>query len=165
MSIDRVVILVTGSRALDLTDAAMEWASEKILATLCEYPERNELVVTGDARGPDVHARGMADNSLVWSRYGYVSVRGNAPILDRWCSDPLPRPDDRDGWKQRLLARARAMVAWVAAESGVRRCLALIAPWSRTQGTQYTARHAREAGIAVTELVCPAAFGPDGGVR
>jgi len=160
---DPVILLVTGSRALDDTQAAYEWASDKILGIICEYPEKNELVVTGCARGADAIAAKIAERALVFHRLGYVRIIGAAPVLPRWCDDPLPVHGDRAAWKQRLLARDRAMVQWVAAQPGPKRCLALLAPWSRTQGTAYTAAQAERAGIAVTRLVCPVNLGPGGG--
>ena len=163
--VDPVILLVTGSRALDDTQAAYEWASEQFLGLLCEHPEKNELVVTGCARGADAIASKLADRALVFHRLGYVHTVGAAPVLPPWCDDPRPAHGDRAAWKARLLARDRAMVAWVAAQSGVRRCLALLAPWTKTQGTAYTAAQAERAGIAVTRLVCPVEFGPDGGPR
>ncbi len=64
-------------------------------------------------------------------------------------------------WAARALARNAAMVADVA-RRGNARCVALLAPWSRTRGTQHTMRLAREHGIAVEVLACPAEHGPRG---
>ena len=171
------ILLVTGSRALTDTPAAREWAR----AALTDTPAAREWarealraqrtpnlsrVVAGDARGPDEWAH------CVWSIGAW---------LERWCLDgdvrlglasewwtercwlpaDAPRPSSREAWAARALARNQAMVEDVA-RRGNARCLALLAPWSRTRGTQHTLHLAREHGIPVEVLVCPAEHGPRG---
>jgi len=72
--------------------------------------------------------------------------------------------EDRDGtthvtrWSPHgvhPLARNKALVDWAARhlEIGIpTAALGLHAPWSQTQGTAHTLRHAREAGIEVASF-------------
>ena len=41
------------------------------------------------------------------------------------------------------------------------RVVALVAPWSRTGGALYTARHAERRGLVVEVLTCPAEYGAE----
>jgi hypothetical protein len=61
------------------------------------------------------------------------------------------------------LDRYRTMVEHTARRPEGVRVLALLAPWSRTRGTQHTMRLAREHGLPVEVLACPEALGPRGG--
>lgn len=165
-------LLVTGSRALAETPAARWWATQQILRALAALP-LGSTVVTGDASGPDEWTRGLvgaargAPRTLSLEVYlctGGVSLSPIPAGCDqRWWTETHypPRPTTRDAWRERLLARDRAMVQEVAGREGERRCLALVAPWSRTQGTAYTARHARDAGIVVERLKCPLECWPE----
>ena len=152
-------LLVTGSRALADTPQARWWAVRQILAALSELPY-GSVLVTGDASGPDTWARDLARCAA-----GLVVVFGRGGWADdgraswRWTDDPRV-PQTPAAWRDRLLARDRAMVQWVAGREGERRCLALVAPWSATYGTLYTARHAKAAGITVDLRECPREYGP-----
>ncbi len=154
------ILLVTGSRALaDRADSAA-WA-RGILYDAIRTPARPR-VYTGDASGPDTWAIALAGSGYTqWARDGAIYCWMGAPDREGWWIEPphppvLPRT--RDEWRRRLLARDRAMVAhaalWASRGDTVR-VLALRAPWSETHGTDYTAQHARAAGLDVRVLTYP----------
>lgn len=155
-----MILLVTGSRALADTRRAAAWARGEIAPRALDAHQ----VVAGDARGPDEWAQDLAPTwAERWCLDGRILAR---LMLDwvleaRWHNDPLPRRGDREGRRQLCLARDRAMVDHYAPRADEVALLALIAPWSRTRGTEYTARHAEAAGIAVERLVCPVEYGPE----
>lgn len=169
-----VTLLVTGSRALADTHNARWWAVREILRALADLP-LGATVLHGGARGPDVWGSEIATtlgcavlefsaSGDAWCRsheavtqYGHLGRRGFSNGWS-WLADPPPRGPK--GSREWYLARDRAMVQWVSQREGERCCLALVAPWSTTGGTAYTARHARLAGIVVTEHVCPRDLGP-----
>ena len=159
------VLLVTGSRALTDTPAAEAWARGVLRERITSAVER---VVAGDARGPDEWAHDTSANGFACARWclnGEVRYRFSRLWWTEalWLPRGTPKPRTHEAWAQRATARNAAMVEHTARTPGAH-CLALVAPWSRTQGTQMTARLAREHGIAVEVLVCPAEHGP-GGVR
>lgn len=154
------VLLITGSRALASTPEAATWARAQLTRVLTPRVS----VVAGDAGGPDEWAQVMAPGwATRWCLDGRIFARltlsGSWQLEARWHSDPMPSRGDRAGWKMLCLARDRAMVAHWAERAGVS-MLALVAPFSRTRGTQYTVARAREAGIPTTVLTCPAEYGP-----
>ena len=156
-------LLVTGSRALTDTPAAREWARAALRAQRTPSLSR---VVAGDARGPDEWAHGPWSIGAWMDRWclnGDVRVGLGSEWWTerRWLPADAPRPSSHGEWAARALARNAAMVADVA-RRGNARCVALLAPWSRTRGTQHTMRLAREHGIAVEVLACPAEHGPRG---
>ena len=83
------------------------------------------------------------------------AVNGRAYTTERWADSVLPENDTKAGWKARCLARDRAMVDALPADA---RVVALVAPWSRTGGALYTARHAERRGLVVTVETCPAEY-------
>lgn len=157
------VLLVTGSRALCDTPAAEAWARGVLRGRITSS---TRSVVAGDARGPDAWAHDETPLALWCARWcldGSVLCRlnGNWREEARWLVRGVVRPTTHEAWAQRAIARNAAMVEHTARTPGAR-CLALVAPWSRTRGTQHTARLAREHGITVEVLVCPAEHGPGG---
>jgi hypothetical protein len=160
------VLLVTGSRALTDTPEAEAWAQDELARRITREAVRS--VVTGDARGPDewAHPDELGIWGVRWCLSGDVDFRlgGDWWTEKRWLPRGTPRPSSHDAWAQRALARNRAMVTHVAdCDPGNVRVLALLAPWSRTRGTQHTMRLAREHGLPVEVLSCPEAYGPRGG--
>lgn len=148
------VLLVTGSRSL-ARGVGQAWAWRILEDALDSLPP-GSLVVTGDAEGPDLVARWLAAGCLrpVWHfdldglrRFEHDEEQVKSV---RWGTPPPAGSPERKRWP---LERNRAMVAWVAAQPGERACLALIDPGSRTHGTEYTAREAERAGIAVRREV------------
>lgn len=155
------LLLVTGSRALAERPEAEAWARRMLRGPI--RGDANPRVLTGDARGPDAWAVEAA--RVQWTRFakdGGIYCGVGLPFRAGWWTFPPnekpPTPRTRDEWRERLLARDRALVAYaarMAAAGTTVRVLALVAPWSRTQGTAYTARLAREAGLDVVMLTYP----------
>ena len=146
-------LLVCGSRALG---AHTRWVEAQVLRALADVWSLGPVtVVTGDARGPDEDAHRMA-GKLLAIRYRFTLagvIEGE--VLDRrhwarWL--PSTPPDDWYEPTRRPLVRNAAMVQWVASQPGERRCLALVAPWSVTHGTEHTAALAERAGIPTTRV-------------
>jgi len=155
------VILVTGSRALADTPSAAEWCQGILADTIGALPP-GSIVVHGFADGPDTWA---------WEACARFGVRQRAYYATGRLEDGVPAREGASreiavsrwiGWtsldaiplRRRPLERNRAMVSWCAAQPDAR-CLALVAPWSRTHGTEHTAGLARKAGIAVDVRECP----------
>jgi hypothetical protein len=161
-------LIVTGSRALADSPRAEEWARPVIEQAAWEL-RIGGAVVTGDARGPDAWACECADQhrvpARVYSRNGTICDGGGLRI-GYWARIDPPAPDAAKAeWAEWLLLRDRVMVAEVAGLLRARpramaRCLALVAPWSSTRGTAYTARRARDAGITTDVRECPKHYAP-----
>jgi hypothetical protein len=165
--VTRRILLVTGSRALADADGIVgRRAALAVRHAVARLRPGVDYVAAGDARGPDAWALDEAAScGLTWLRYrldGTVETSG----------DPV-RP-----WSGRLTAEERAarltprwplvrnaaMVRSVAraVEVGYEaRCLALVATWSGTAGTEHTARAAEAAGIHVERV----RFEREGGER
>lgn len=167
------VLLVTGSRALCDTAPARGWTFAALRLRL-SGDEAPTLVVTGDARGADqavsdIVPRGGPVGIAVWELDGDVTVWSPGVALGhvrRWTDEMEPACGDREAWRRWPLKRNAAMAAWCAekARDGADvRCVALLAPWSSSGGTQHTMRLAREFGLPVEVLVCPEAYAPRGG--
>ena len=168
------VLLVTGSRALYDTAEARAWTLDVLRARLLGS-DAPTLVVTGDARGADAAASeivrrvGPTVGIAVWELDGDVTTWAPGVVVGRvvrWTDEPELRWGDREGWRRRPLERNAAMVARCgeqARDGADVRCVALLAPWSTSGGTQHTMRLAREHGLHVEVLTCPEAYGPRGG--
>ncbi|RTL30238.1 MAG: hypothetical protein EKK55_02290 [Rhodocyclaceae bacterium] len=165
------ILLVTGSRALGESPAALNWARDEIRWAV--ERERATRVVAGDARGGDAAARSVAEDLGLpfecWHLDALVRVwRGpdDSKVVRSWwpeASHRLPA----SSWP---ISRNTAMVASVAARAANRDAattLALIAPWSKSRGlyggTRHTIRACEHAGVLVLPvLTCPAELGPKG---
>lgn len=165
-----MILLVTGSRALYDTQKARKWTMNALRPRLTG-PDAPQLVVTGDALGADDAARrlvgyGSPVGIAVWELDGEATMWAPGYALGltrRWTEEKEPQCGDREAWKRWPLKRNAAMVAWCAeqARGGADvRCVALIAPWSNTRGTQHTVRLATEHGLPVETLVCPMEYAP-----
>lgn len=164
------VLLVTGSRRLADTPAALRWARAAILRAVADCLERTDVlrVVVGDAEGADSEAEDIARAlNVAFPGVTYSVFRLDGTVLhgdrenERWTD--LPRPEKGTPEAPRWpLKRNAAMVARVARRVRVT-VLALKAPWSETDGTGHTARLAAEAKLPVARLTCPRALGPNGG--
>lgn len=157
-------LLLCGSRALCVgrggTVESEQWAHEQIAAALRGVAR----LVTGDAVGPDAWAWREAMRLRLtvesWHLDGpRVEIADSGLTVGMWTTAPRP---PGNAWRDRCLARDRAMVA--ALPDGAR-VVALVAPWSRTGGALYTARHAERRGLAVEVLTCPAKYGAMEGGR
>lgn len=158
------VLLVTGSRSLARRPEGAAWA-RGLLREAVEALPAGSVLVTGDADGPDRWAVGAAwsHEPELWVRVYHLSGSlacfyhqghvTSVPGWFSWCAEgAVPEPDSPE-WRRWPLERDRAMVKAVAAMQGDRLCLALIDAASRTRGTEYTARVAESAGIAVRREV------------
>lgn len=152
------ILLVTGSRALARNNRFETWSLDLLHGAIASSDDV-ELVCTGDAYGPDEWALYVSDQanlpSIIYSaKTGEIieSGRANAAACERWITTERLHnvPFDR-----RPLLRNAAMVYDLARAAGKVRCVALIAPWSKTAGTQYTLKLAREWGIEVVEHHAP----------
>jgi len=145
-----VILVVTGSRVLAGAPSADRWALDLLRAAV----QHADTVVTGDAGGPDAWAPSAARIAgRRWASYaldGFVRRGHGDPV--RWGT---PDPEDQRNrataaaW---CLHRDRVLVAdAVRAHAAGRsvRVLALVAPWSKTHGTEYTAGEARRLGLDV----------------
>lgn len=147
------VVLVTGSRALVGNDEARAWLRER-LGALCPT-----IVVSGRAKGPDSWAAEWAAESnpttgvrsVLYDGTGVIYVNGQRGGL--WTKAAAPQSPDRAAWRAQFLKRDRVMVGHVAQRAGELGALvvALYSTQSATQGTAYTVRHARAAGLPVEE--------------
>lgn len=154
------ILLVTGSRALADREDSATWAQGRITQALRAHP--GSYVLTGDAHGPDAWAVvASASRHIILDRHGRIRAQIVRDGHDGWWIDPPrppPVPSGLHEWRDRLLARDRALVACArryADQGHTVRVLALRAPWSETHGTDYTAQHARAAGLDVTMLTYP----------
>ena len=166
------VLLVTGSRALTAYPWAVTWAVAQLRGEITRTghapPDR---LVTGDAIGPDTWAADTSTAAGVlvtrWTIAGEVQQReggrlGRWYLSGHWCPPhEVPPSGQRGAWRSQCLRRDREMVRAVGeGRYGLpARVLALVAPWSRTRGTAWTAHIAREAGLPVDWRVAPA-FAP-----
>lgn len=147
------IALVCGSRSLvELGPAAEAWARHLIHC----ISDHADVIVTGDAPGPDAWAQErvqrVAHESLrgrVYDLRGYVRDAWGTP-LGRWTDDAPEGPGD-PRWRRWPLARNEAMVRAVALrarrEGRPAAVYALVDPGSRTQGTMHTVTLARRAGL------------------
>jgi hypothetical protein len=162
-----VTLLLCGARAVIRAPEALWWAREHIDEAFDELPV-GSLVVTGDAVGVDTEtyeralARGLGVQR--WTRHG--AIVGPGWDRARWLPEG-PAPVGYAAWRERLLARDRAMAAFVGSREGWRRALGLVVPWPLhdgervTHGTDYTLDRCRAEGVSdVTRLLCPVEFGP-----
>jgi hypothetical protein len=154
----RTILLVCGSRALDPLarrrgDAASEqWAKDVILERITALPP-DSIVLSGRCpQGPDYWAaqEAMRTPGVKLVEFDAQGQRWDNGVMtgtwwQRWCPGwpkvaPGRRPLARN---TAMAAAARCMVdkGWRAAT------LALVAPWSETQGTQHMASESERVGI------------------
>ena len=146
-----MILVVTGSRVLADLPSAERWALDLLRSAV----QHADTVVTGDAGGPDAWALSAARTAgRRWAVYGLDGLvrRGHGPPVP-WTADAPPeRRDGRALWAAWCLHRDRAIVRdAVRAHAAGRsvQVLALVAPWSPTHGTEYTAGEARRLGLEV----------------
>lgn len=149
------ILLVTGSRALNDTPAAKQWAHRKLAAAL-DYWEPTLLVHGGCAKSPDAWAGALAScRAHVYyadGRLVEIDRSRVATLLGAWTIDnERPHPLLRNERMVRAVSATDALSVYV---------LALTAPWAKTHGTEHTVARAREAGLVVEVRACPAELGP-----
>ena len=118
---------------------------------VAEVLERVDAFIAGSARRARARARTAGRRWAVYGLDGRV-VRGHAAPVAWTVDAPPERRDGRALWAAWCLHRDRAIVrdaARAAARGRAVRVLALVAPWSETRGTEYTAARARAAGLEV----------------
>ena len=158
------VLLVTGSRSLADHPGAEAWARALIRTALAGV----DLLIVGDAPGPDAFAVGIARIMEV-----PTSIYDTRTVNAGWVVDADSNrqfhwtaarpPTGTRGWKPWLLSRNEAMVSDAAKmlqHGHDVRCLALLdgtkrdAPGRRaTRGTEHTAGLAERAGLSVQREV------------
>lgn len=157
MSAPRVIALILGSRELQATDAAEHWALGQIAEWL-DADALPALVMTTDGRGTGRLVRRYAAGARipcdVWTLRGEIVA---AEPVTLWWRGEIP--DDRR-WPLRRAATMIARAESHAAAGDRVRVLVLRAPWDPGGGERWTADIARKARLDVTELECPAAYGP-----
>lgn len=154
-------VVIVGSRCVTDRPDAIAWAKGLIASALAARPEAR--VLTGDAKGVDALAIRSGRHWTALSRYG--GITHGAPVPEDWTGvahgdfggwwlDPPNGPPNIEGhaaWRDRLLARDRALAAYARGcveRGGKVQALALVADWSKTHGTEYTACHLVDAGIS-----------------
>lgn len=154
----RTVALIVGSRALYTVEALL-WASGAIARWTLDAPLPDRVLLP-DGGGASIAARGTLKLSAVsWDLYrltGAIEQRGD--VVGQWHDGGALEPGAT--WHG---ARAKALAAAAAEEARAGasvRVLVLHAPWRDSPDVRLCASRARDAGLDVTELTCPAAYGP-----
>lgn len=146
-------ILVTGSRALADTPEAKAWAIEVLQRELAGCTELWECGRPGTVDEWAVRvAEGLRPQP--W-RMSYYS-NGTATAFR-----PSPQASKERWVVYSSFVEARLQLVELFKIMFPRgTVLALLAPWSKTHGTEYTIREARLRKLAVREFVCSKEFGP-----
>lgn len=153
------ILIVCGSRSLFGNIANYEWALELIKREIFLF--KPDLIVTGDAQGPDTWTDEAFDGPVYhYTKHGTVVCQGK--VISRWAKEEdAPGPEaNRAIWKAWLLHRDRVMVQNVAkrvAESTSEKVyeaslLALVDPKSDTHGTEFTASRAEALKIPIKKV-------------
>lgn len=154
------VLLITGARSLADSPDAERWARALIAEALAGC----ELLIVGDARGPDEWAWTIAGNIVV-NCDEYVTGGPNAGKIAEHRGIGAPRIDRRWAWHgtTRPLARNAVMVSdaeKLRIDGHDVRVLALLDGTKRdepgrrvTRGTEHTAGLAERAGLSVRREV------------
>lgn len=149
------VLIVCGSRSLFGNIKRYEWAVELIQREVFLF--KPDLIVTGDAAGPDTWAdEAFSGPVFHYTKYGTVLNRNE--YVARWGKDEdAPGPvANKAIWKAWLLHRDRVMVQVVAKkvkeEGYTASLLALVDPKSETHGTEFTASRAEALQIPVKKV-------------
>lgn len=151
------VCLLVGSRELGWSAESIWWTLTQLTGWLAEDERPSRAMVVEGHGASSVFRRFLPCAQVpfdVWYLNG--NVEGQAGRR-RW-HEGQP-PEDRR-WP---LHRFTRMIA--SCEDAVRagervRVLVLTAPWDAGGGDRWAAETARRAGLDVTELECPAAYGP-----
>jgi hypothetical protein len=161
----RRLLLVCGSRSLGAehggTKASTDWAYDILRSQIANPKHRPDVVINGDAHGPDrwssmtaltlgieCRAYRLDGNVYTWDTMGSQFVHS------RW--------RDADGPAVNPLERNRALVAAAARaldEGWDVQVLGLVAPWAKTHGTDHTLAQARHSGLKVARWDCPESYG------
>lgn len=149
-------MVVTGSRDLTASRGGSYESEAWVYARLRESitGDRPDLIISGDAEPVDRSAFRIADiarpviNWRMFGLNGYLYHCGYA--FRRWRELPGPVTSP--------LARNIAMIAAAkkCLDAGWRvKGIALVAPWTRTNGTLHTVGLAKKSGIEIPVVTCP----------
>jgi hypothetical protein len=157
----KTLLLCSLSRALHDTEAALDWLWDTLQWRIQEIAP--DMLINGGAEQGDrdatkiAHALGIGCYEYRTDGWIYVPDRvGMLCRMSRWWDA---------GGSVYPLERNRFMVSRCvqARESGWNvRVLGLVAPWSKTHGTEHTLAQARHAGFGeqeVSRVECPAEYG------
>lgn len=166
------VLLVTGSRSLEkLNEATKDRVHEAWRRRFHELGKHANLIVAGDADGPDYWALCYAERSdwaqyECWSLDGYVETSRDGGRARKWQKDGDPprgsreHPLVRNGRMVRHVEGLRGAVETLAPDNWTGPgyetrllCVGFVDPDSRTHGTDHTLRLARQAGIWTARYV------------
>lgn len=157
--------VVIGSRAL-LRSKAEGWA-RLMIDRWFDHGGRGGVFVSGAANGPDrwgADAAASREARVLEYRLDGFRWCNGVRCQSRWTSDPTPSHGAGvDAWRRWCLGRDTAMVMDLCHEiqAGCSiEALALIARWSRTQGTAYTADLMAECGMRPEIHYSPADLSP-----
>lgn len=168
---NRLVLGVTGSRAVEDRPEAVSWALARLdehvsmMRRLADAQGRTFVAVTGDAkRGGDSFLRKAAQvngfDVVVLGTDGMEEYLVHG--VERAYHAPWVGGDLRDfrslPFKERALTRNDEITRFERAHITIgctAMLLAIIAPWSQTEGTQHTVSCARRNRVPVIPVVCP----------
>lgn len=164
------LLIVIGSRCMADSEAAKAWAKSELWRWLrCRRSTAvSATFLSGGADGPDswgeagaVHLGVPAVGYLLDGSRSLVGAPASGP--DRWTDDEPPAAGSWS-WKKWCLRRNDAVVMSAACSAARARraaeALAVVAPWSHTQGTEYTARRLARAGVLTSVVFAPASMAP-----
>ncbi len=150
------LLLVTGSRALADYPEAQDWA-ETQLAGRIGTGDWGVVLNGGCPLSPDAWSTDIAARAgVAWVEYRLDGHRyGSDGKTKLWVAErsdrkkPHPHPHERN---QAMVDLGRRMLAdgWRVLVLG------LVAPWSKTRGTQVTIGMAQQANLPLEEPPCPA---------
>lgn len=149
------ILVVCGKREL----ARMDGAQAFVQADLLPFVQTAEVVVVGDAEGPDRWAADLAQQLgkrlLVYALDGYIHEGGRSgPKVGRWSStEKQPPRENTEAFRQWCLARNTVMIAHVARKVRGGRHAHVLGYLSylpiATKGTEQTLRTAELSSLAV----------------
>lgn len=145
------VLVVTGSRALVQDSGATERAQKRLEHEIFALGE-DDLVITGDAQGPDSWALAKAIRARKpWMIYKLNGIwRASNSDQGAWATPEKIAAES--GFRNWPLKRNEAMLVRafeLAAKGHKVRLLALVANWSTTGGTAHTMKLAKMAKLPV----------------
>ena len=162
------LLVVTGARALDCAARPRRWALARLIEAFARYAP--DVVVHGDARGPDSWAEDLALLAALPPRRWSEPQR--APVVRSPNGEVRPVKDVGAYPYGDPLSRNEAMIRWAAnmavsdapavrGPGHVVQVFGLLAPWSSTHGTAGTLLHARNMDLAVESISAPSEAWPE----
>lgn len=160
------LLVVVGSRSFSDPPTDVLWSREWAKAEVWRWMKCRCRVgfafLSGGAAGPDswgaAGARHLGADAVEYLLDGLCWVNGSPRSGGgaRWTDESPPaRGDGPDAWRRWCLKRDDAVAAAAARARDRAEALAVVAPWSRTQGAAYTARRLSGAGVPTSVSVAP----------